>query len=49
MCKYEMNPASIVEVTEQTWFYPQTDGQTDEQTDDVKPVYSPFNFVEAGV
>ena len=24
-----------------------TDGQTDRRTDDVKPVYPPFNFVEA--
>ena len=29
MCKYEMDPASIVEVTEWTGFCPQTDGQTD--------------------
>ena len=35
MCKYKMDPASILEVTEQT-----------PQTDDVKPIY-PFNFVEA--
>ena len=41
MCKYEMDPTSIVEDTEQTWFCP--------QTDKVKPVYPPFNFVEAGV
>ena len=38
MCKYQMDLVSIVEVTERT------DGQTDE----VKPVYPPFNFVEAG-
>ena len=25
MCKYEMDLASIVEDTEQTWFCPQTD------------------------
>ena len=25
-----------------------TDGQTDGRTDDVKPVYPPINFVEAG-
>ena len=25
-----------------------TDRRTDGQTDDVKPVYHPFNFVEAG-
>ena len=53
MCKYEIDRASIVEDTERTRFCPQTDGrmdgQTDRRTDDVKPVYSPFNFVEAGV
>ena len=38
MCKYE-----IVGDTEGTRFWPQTDGQTD----DVKPVYPLFNFVEA--
>ena len=27
MCKYEMDPASIVEVTERTRFCPQTDGR----------------------
>ena len=48
MCKYEMDPASIVEVTERTRFYPQMDGQTDGRTDNVKPVYPPFNFVEEG-
>ena len=41
MCKYEIDPASIVEVTERT------DGRTDRRTDDMKPVYPPFNFVEA--
>ena len=41
MCKYEMDLASIVEDTEQT------DRQTDWQTYKVKPVYTPFNFVEA--
>ena len=29
MCKYEMDPTSIVEDTEQTRFSPQTDGQMD--------------------
>ena len=29
MCKYEMEPANIVEDTERTQFRPQTDGQTD--------------------
>ena len=48
MCDYEMDPDSIVEVTERTGFCPQTDGRTDRQTDDVKPVYPPFKFVEAG-
>ena len=52
MCKYEMDLTSIVEDTEQTRFCPQMDGQTDRpmdrRTDDVKPVYPPFNFVEAG-
>ena len=33
MCKYEMDPASIVEDTEQTGFCPQTDGQTDGRED----------------
>ena len=36
MCKYEMDPTSIVEDTEQTWFCP--------QTDKVKPVNPPFNL-----
>ena len=50
MCKYEMDPASIVEDTElhdsvHRW---QTDRRTDIQMD-VTPVYPPFNFVEAGV
>ena len=49
MCKYEMDPASIVEDTERTRFCTQTDGQTDKRTDDVKPVSPLFNFVEAGV
>ena len=48
MCKYEMDPTGIVEDTEQTWFCPQTDGQIDGRTDNVKPVYPPFNFVEVG-
>ena len=41
MCKYEMDPMSIVEDTERTQFCP--------QTDKVIRVYPPFNFVEAGV
>ena len=44
MCKYEMDPTSIVEDTELTWFCPQTDRQMDK----VKPVYPPFNFVTMG-
>ena len=40
MCEYEMDPMSIVEDTEQTQFC--------QQTDRVKPVYPPFNFVETG-
>ena len=48
MCKYEMDPMSIVEDTERTWFCPQTDRQIDGQTDKVIPVYPPINFVEAG-
>ena len=44
MCNYEMDPTSIVEDTERTRFCPQTDTRTDK----VKPVYPPFNFVEAG-
>ena len=40
MCKYEMNPASIVEHTEWTWFCPQMDRRgTDGRTDKVKRVY----------
>ena len=44
MCKCEMDPTSIVEDTEWTRFCP----QMDKRTDDVKPVYPPFDFVEAG-
>ena len=44
-----MDPASIVEETERTQFCPQTDGQTNGRTDDVKPVYPPSNLVEAGI
>ena len=39
---------SIVEDTERTQFCPQTERRRDEETDKVKPVYPPFNFVEAG-
>ena len=48
MCKYEMDPMSIVEDTERTRFCPQMDRWTNGQTDKVIPVYPPFNFVEAG-
>ena len=56
ICKYEMDPISIIEDTDRTWFCPQTDrrtdGRTDQRTDGqmdkVKPVYPPFNFVEVG-
>ena len=41
MCKYEMDPYC--------WRYrADTILSTDGQTDKVKPVYPPFNFVEAG-
>ena len=43
MCKYEMDPTSIVEDTEQTWFCPQTDRRT--RWNQYTP---PFNFIEAG-
>ena len=48
MCKYKMDPMSIVEDTERTRFCPQTDKRTERRRDKVKPVYPPFNFVEAG-
>ena len=41
MCKYEMDPTSIVEDTERTRFCPQTDGRMDGQTDKVKPAGIP--------
>ena len=54
-----MDPASIVEDTEQTQFCPQTDrwtssenlitAATDRRTDKAKPVYAPVNFAEVGV
>ena len=50
MCTYEMDLTSIVEVTEQTLFCPQTDGGTDGRTDGRMTwnQYTPsFNFVEA--
>ena len=42
MCKYEIDPASFVEDTEQTRFCPQTDRQTKWNQ------YTPFNFVQRG-
>ena len=47
LCKYEMDPMSIVEDTDQTRFYPQTDKWTVGRTEKVEPVYPSFNFVEA--
>ena len=41
MCKYEMDPASIVEDTERTRFVQQTDRRTNRPMDKVKPVYPP--------
>ena len=58
MCKYEMDPTSIVEDTERTRFCPQTDRQTDRrtdrrtdgQTDKLKPVYPPlYTSLKQGV
>ena len=46
MCKYELNPTSIGEDTEQTWFCPQTERRRDGQGETSIP---PFNLVEAGV
>ena len=45
MCKYEMDPASIVEDAERTRFCPQTDGLADK----VKPVYPPSTSLSGGV
>ena len=47
MCKYVLDLASIVEDTEWTRFCPEMERRTDGQTGKVKPVYLPFNFVEA--
>ena len=46
MNNYEMDPVSIVQDTEWTRFCPQTDGQTHRQMNEVKPLYSTFNFDE---
>ena len=48
----KMDPVSIVEDRERTWFHLQIDGQMNKQADgcrDVKPVYPTFNSIEAGV
>ena len=39
MCKYEMDPMSILEDTERTRFCPQTDGRTDGQGDTSIPPF----------
>ena len=46
VCKYEMDPASIIEDTERTRFCPQTDRRTGGQGETSIP---PFNFVERGL
>ena len=53
MSKYEMDLASIVEVTERTLFCPQMVGQTDRQMTRQRDerheiIIPPFNFIEAG-
>ena len=50
MCKYEMDPMSIVENTERTRFCPQTDRRTDTQTDRRTRwnQYTPFQFRWSG-
>ena len=50
MCKYKMDPASIVEHTERTRVSldRQTDRQTDRRADKVNPVYPTHNFVREG-
>ena len=49
MCKYEMDPASIVEDTERTWFCTQTERWTYGQTDKVKPVYPASTSLSRGI
>ena len=54
MCKYEIDPASIVENTEQTPFCPQMDRLTDRRIDrqmdgQGETSIPPFKFVESGV
>ena len=50
MCIYEMDPASIVEDTEQIWFCPQMDRWTNGGMDrwTRRKQYTPFNLVEWG-
>ena len=48
MCKYEMDPMSIVEDTERTQFCPQTDRRTDRQMDKVIPVNPPYQLRWSG-
>ena len=48
MCKYEMDPASIVKDTELTRFCPQMDRRTGGETDKVKPVYPPLTLLNGG-
>ena len=47
--KYEMDPTSIVEVTEQTQFHPQMDGQPYSRMDDVKPEHPLSTLLKQGV
>ena len=47
VCKYEMDPACIVEDTEWTWFCPQTDRWADRRSRWNQ--YTPFNFVQGWV
>ena len=50
ICKYEMDPAGIVEDIERTLFGLQTDGQTDGRIDGQTKwnQYTPLNFVGMG-
>ena len=50
MCKYEMDPTSIVEDTERTRFCPQTDRRTDGRTDRRTRwnQYTPFQLCWSG-
>ena len=46
ICKYKMDPTTIVKDTQQTWFWPEIDGQMGWCKTSIPR--SPFNFVEAG-